>query len=503
VRERAGRLLSRVEAAAASADANVAAGAAEELGRLQLPEEAAGQSALEWLRVKPAESSVFLTPPEGAKGVPPWIAQVYMRFKLRHLFAGAWELDASPGSADFAPLPVDIPTPAAADVSAVAALLAKAERPVIVVGSQATLLAPRADELRAALESLGAPVFLGGMARGLLGRNCAVHVRQNRGAALKRADVIVLLGAITDFRMDYGRSLGRRAQIVAVNRSAADLKLNSPLFWSAAVSAQADPCLFALALTTKIGSRRLALASRLAPWTAELKAAEVAKEAANAAKTRAPAFGRKGADHRLVNPLELVHELEEHLPDDSVIVADGGDFVATTSYVVRPRGPLRWLDPGAFGTLGVGGGFALGAKLVRPTAEVWLIWGDGSAGYSIAEIDTMTRHNAPCIALIGNDAGWTQIEREQVPMFQSDVACVLDYLPYDTVARGYGGAGVKLLHPPKEAGADGDDDESTARRLGAMASVINEAQRLNKEGKAVVINCEIGKTDFREGSISV
>ena len=87
--------------------------------------------------------------------------------------------------------------------------------------------------------------------------------------------------------------------------------------------------------------------------------------------------------------------------------------MATASYILRPRGPLRWLDPGAFGTLGVGGGFALAAKLVRPAAEVWIVWGDGSCGYSIAEMDTFARHGVPVIGLVGNDAGWTQIQREQ------------------------------------------------------------------------------------------
>lgn len=63
------------------------------------------------------------------------------------------------------------------------------------------------------------------------------------------------------------------------------------------------------------------------------------------------------------------------------------------SYIFsRPRGPLKWLDPGAFGTLGVGGGFALGAKLCRPDSDVWIIYGDGSLGYSVAEFDTFTRH---------------------------------------------------------------------------------------------------------------
>lgn len=134
-------------------------------------------------------------------------------------------------------------------------------------------------------------------------------------------------------------------------------------------------------------------------------------------------------------------------------------------FLVSPRGPLCWLDPGAFGTLGVGGGFALGAKLVRPDAEVWIIYGDGSLGYSIAEFDTFTRfkvrvscnanrppgmssHPAtppprplppaqtPVLALCGNDACWTQISREQVPMFKTNVACALARTDYHIVAKG-------------------------------------------------------------------
>ena len=117
--------------------------------------------------------------------------------------------------------------------------------------------------------------------------------------------------------------------------------------------------------------------------------------------------------------------LEEHIDDNSLLVADGGDFVGTASYIVRPRGPLTWLDPGPFGTLGVGGGFALGAKLAKPDAEVWIIFGDGifsslfirfflrfsfglklsyyvgACGYSLSEFDTYVRHNLPVIAVVG------------------------------------------------------------------------------------------------------
>ena len=106
--------------------------------------------------------------------------------------------------------------------------------------------------------------------------------------------------------------------------------------------------------------------------------------------------------------------MDEALAEDSILVADGGDFVATASYIVSPRGPLSWLDPGVFGTLGVGAGFALGAKLVRPESEVWIIYGDGSVGYSLPEFDTFARHELPVIAVVGNYACWTHIARQQV-----------------------------------------------------------------------------------------
>ena len=137
-----------------------------------------------------------------------------------------------------------------------------------------------------------------------------------------------------------------------------------------------------------------------------------------------------------VNPLRLCREIDRAMGDDAVLVADGGDFVATASYTVRPRGPLGWLDPGAFGTLGVGGGFALGAKLCRPRAEVWVLYGDGSVAYSLAEFDAFARHGLPVIAVVGNDAGWTQIAREQVPILGDDVGTTLARTDYHLVGRG-------------------------------------------------------------------
>eukprot|EP00658_Telonema_sp_P-2_P035116 TRINITY_DN25586_c0_g1_i3.p2 TRINITY_DN25586_c0_g1~~TRINITY_DN25586_c0_g1_i3.p2 ORF type:complete len:342 (+),score=43.11 TRINITY_DN25586_c0_g1_i3:270-1295(+) len=340
------------------------------------------------------------------------------------------------------------------------------------------------DRLVAAVEALKIPTFLGGMARGLLGRHGELFIRQGRAAALAGSDCVLLCGAVTDFRLGYGRSLPRSAPIVAVNRSSEMLGLNSDLYWKPTVSSQSDPCHFLLALAEIVGS---SADLRDPSWVASLKANEAATEQVTAAKSSAPAYGTGDLDGQpLVSPLRLFRELETALPETAILVADGGDFVATAAYTLRPRAPLSWLDPGAYGTLGVGGGFALAAGLLHPDREVWIIWGDGSAGYSIAEFDTYARHGVKVIALVGNDACWTQIEREQTPMFGSSAATMLAYRAYDQVARGYGGAGILVDDP------DAD-----------LSAVFREARQHCAAGRPVLINVHIGKTDFREGSISV
>jgi len=186
-----------------------------------------------------------------------------------------------------------------------------------------------------------------------------------------------------------------------------------------------------------------------------------------------------------VNPLHLCRQIEEQLGRETILVADGGDFVGTASYIVSPRGPLTWLDPGPFGTLGVGAGFALGAKLCRPEAEVWILYGDGSVGYSLSEYDTFVRHGLVVIGVVGNDAGWTQIAREQVEMLHDDVGTVLAHSDYHRVAEGFGAVGLRL------------DDPELAE------DVLTQAQAAAGQGRPVLVNAILGKTDFRKGSISI
>jgi thiamine pyrophosphate-dependent acetolactate synthase large subunit-like protein len=344
-----------------------------------------------------------------------------------------------------------------------------AQRPVFVIGSQALVGVKDPGRLARSLGMLGAPVFLGGMARGLLGRSHELQLRHNRSAALKRADVIVVCGFPFDFRLGYGRGLNREATIVAANLSAQELRKNRRP--DIAVEMHAGEFL------TAIADRISSAGDRWRGWLDELRSQEHARDTEIAARA-APAG-------ELVDPIHFFLRMEEAMADDAVLVVDGGDFVATASYIVRPRAPLSWLDPGAFGTLGVGGGFALGASMVRPGKEVWLVWGDGSSAYTLAEFDSYVRHGVAPIAVIGNDASWMQIAREQVEVLGTTLGCDLRRTDYHRVAEGYGGVGLSLTEGAR------------------VDSVLAEAKSIARTGRPVCINVHLRKSDFRKGSISM
>jgi acetolactate synthase-1/2/3 large subunit len=403
-----------------------------------------------------------LAPGNPPRGLGERLSRWYLRRHVNRLFAGA----------DRAAVPLVPPRPAEPAPRALrrtANLLARSERPILLLGSQAA--SPGSvGAVRRAVEALGCPAYLSGMARGLLGRHHHLLFRHCRGLALREADLVLLAGVPCDFRLDYGRAISTRAAVVAANLSATEARKNR----RPTVAVVGDPALFVTGLAALAAAGGSA---RRATWMETLRG----RDAERAAEIERLAAG--ATEH--VNPLALCRAIDAVLPDDSVIVADGGDFVGTASYVVSPRGPLSWLDPGPFGTLGVGAGFALGAKLCRPSAEVWILYGDGSAAFSLAEFDTFARHGLAVIAVVGNDGAWSQIARGQVEMLRDDVGTVLRRTDYERVAEGYGGCGLKITSPAE------------------VVPTLRQAQEIARSGKPVLVNALIGKTDFRSGSISI
>ena len=389
----------------------------------------------------------------------------YLRWHLDNLFRGGQGI-AIPEDRGAARVPMF----SASQLDRASEMLRRSRRPLFIIGSQAVAQPERASEVAQAVDALGVPVYLSGMARGLLGKDHRLQRRHKRREALGEADLVLLAGVPCDFRLDYGRQIRGASALVSVNRSRHDLFLNR----KPTLAIEADPGSFLIELGKASAARD---GNGGAEWLDALATRDDEREA--------EIDRQAGEETDGINPLKLFRELDGVLGDRSILVADGGDFVATGSYTLNPRGPLSWLDPGPFGTLGIGGGFALGAKLARPEAEVWIVWGDGSSAYSLAEFDTFARHRIPVIGLIGNDACWSQIAREQIAVLHDDTAARLAFTDYHLVARGYGGDGVRI------------------DRIDALVPAIEQARDANAEGRPFLINAILGKSDFRKGSLAM
>jgi acetolactate synthase-1/2/3 large subunit len=418
-------------------------------------------------------------PPKGKGGFRGKLMRRYLDRHADRLFKGG------SGPAEGAsPMPqkpaVDVA--AEAQIGQLGRALDRAERPVFVVGSQAMLDTRRVGELASALSSLGVPVYLAGMARGLLGAGHPLQRRHARKLALREADCVLLAGVPCDFRLDYGNQIGRATTLLSVNRSSEDLTKNR----RPTVGVRADP---ADALI-RLGARLLLDPQRLAPWIQKTAEREAARDREIAEKAATPAASG-------VNPLRLFRELDTRLDERSILVADGGDFVATAAYIVRPRSPLCWLDPGVFGTLGVGAGFSIAAAALRAAeggngrAQVWTIWGDGAFGFALAEIDTLARHGLPVIGLVGNDASWAQIARDQVEILGDDVGTTLAPSDYHRIAEGFSIPGGRRV-----VGLEMADDA-------AIQPTLDRARHEAAAGHPVIVNVRLAASDFRKGSLSM
>ncbi len=355
-------------------------------------------------------------------------------------------------------------------IQRISEMVNSAEKPILLIGSQALNDPTQSDNLTGAVKKLNIPTFVSGLARGLLSKTDLPIYRHKRSNALKEADLVILAGVPCDFRLDYGRVINHKAKIISINLSRNDLYLNRRP--AKAILTSPGSFLIEWSKTEKNGSN-----SKWVNWHEKI--------AIRNEKRQAEIIDQSNNSTEFVNPMKLCLSINEHIQDGDIIVADGGDFVATASYILQPRSITGWLDPGVFGTLGVGAGFILGAKLTHPDSVVWAIYGDGAFGYSLMEFDTFVRHKIPVIAIIGNDAGWTQIARDQVDMLGSAVSTELAPTEYHKAVEALGGAGYFI---------DNEDQ---------IDEILSQAKESVLSGKPTVINVRIGKTDFRKGSLSM
>ena len=310
-------------------------------------------------------------------------------------------------------------------------LLRGAERPVIMAGTD-VYWGRGERELLALAETLRIPVFLNGLARGCVPGDHELFFSRARSQALKQADVAIVLGVPMDFRLAFGASFGEDTEIVVID--VAEPQRRHPRAVAVECYGSLPPTLAALRDAAGAG----ALAS--APWIAELRASETEKrdgERAELADGRSP-----------LHPMRLYAELAKVLDRDAIVIGDGGDYVSYAGRVVDSYQPGCWLDPGPFGCLGSGPGYALAAKLARPDSQVVLLLGDGAFGFSGMEFDTLARHGVNIVGVMGNNGIWALEKHPMEFLYGYSVAAELrPETRYDQVVEALGGHGELVREP--------------------------------------------------------
>ena len=333
--------------------------------------------------------------------------------------------------------PPPAPRAGRADSSAIdraVTLLNDAERPVIMAGTD-LYWGHGETALRELAEARGIPVFLNGLGRGCLPADHELAFARARSSALKGADVALVIGVPMDFRLGFGGAFGDETEIVVID--VAEPSREHPRPVAAELYGDLPETLGAL-----VGSGH-----DTSHWVTRLRGIETEKRAAEHEQLR---------DARApLHPMRVYGELAQVLDRDAIVIGDGGDFVSFAGRVVDSYNPGCWLDPGPYGCLGSGPGYALAAKLAHPDRQVVLLLGDGAFGFSGLEFDTLARHGVNVVGVMGNNGIWA-LEKHPMEFLYNGWSVAADLRPetrYDEVVSALGGHGELVREPGELRGA--------------------------------------------------
>ena len=361
-----------------------------------------------------------------------------------------------------------------ADIEKLADILVKAKRPAVLLGQQVWSSRGHEDAINF-VRALDIPAYMNGASRGLLPQSDPHHFDRTRSDAFKNADVILIVGTPFDFRMGYGKRISKEATLVQVDQSYATVGKNRDITLGLAGDPGAILAAVSQAVTGRVdnGARQ-----QRQKWMAELREIE-----ANKLEKLMPMFT---TDQNPIHPYRLAYEINEFLGEDTIYIGDGGDIVTISAQAVRPRNPGQWMDPGALGSLGVGTGFSMAAKLAHPNKEVVCLYGDGAFGMTAFDMETAQRFGAPYLAVIGNNSAMNQIRYGQLSKYgeeRGDVGNKLGDVPFSKFGDMIGGYGeevaeASLIHP-------------------AMQSA---REAIAKTGKCAVVNVWVDPNEYAPGT---
>lgn len=361
-----------------------------------------------------------------------------------------------------------------ADIEKLADILVKAERPAVLLGQQ--VWSSQGHEAAISfVRALDIPAYMNGASRGMLRQGDPHHFDRTRSDAFKNADVIIIVGTPFDFRMGYGKRISKDATLVQIDQSYATVGKNRDI----SLGLVGDPGAILAAVEQAVSGRMDAGGrQQRQKWMEELRGIEATK-----LEKLMPMFT---SDQSPIHPYRLAYEINEFLGENTIYIGDGGDIVTISAQAVRPRNPGQWMDPGALGSLGVGTGFSMAAKLAHPDKEVICLYGDGAFGMTSFDMETAQRFGAPYLAVIGNNSAMNQIRYGQLAKYgqeRGNVGNKLGDVPFSKFAEMIGGYGEEV-HEAKEI----------------QPAMLRAREAIAKTGKCAVVNVWVDPNEYAPGT---
>ena len=361
-----------------------------------------------------------------------------------------------------------------ADIEKLADILVKAQRPAVLFGQQ-VWASQSHQEAISFIRALDIPAYMNGASRGMLPQGDPHHFDRTRSDAFKNADVILIVGTPFDFRMGYGKRISNEATLVQIDLDYSTVGKNRDI--SLGLAGHPGAILSAVEQAASANMDSAARQQRQ-KWMSELRDIEAAK-----LEKLMPMFT---TDQNPIHPYRLAYEINEFLNEDTIYVGDGGDIVTISAQAVRPRNPGQWMDPGALGSLGVGTGFSMAAKMANPDKEVVCLYGDGAFGMTAFDMETSQRFGAPFLAVIGNNSAMNQIRYGQLAKYgqdRGDVGNKLGDVPFSKFGEMIGGYGEEVYEAK-------DIQPAMQRAREAIA----------KTGKCAVVNVWVDPNEYAPGT---
>ncbi len=365
-----------------------------------------------------------------------------------------------------------------ADIEKLADILVKSKSPAVLFGQQVWSSGSHQAAINF-VRSLDIPAYMNGASRGMLPIDDPHHFDRTRRDAFSNADVILIVGTPFDFRMGYGKRISNNATLIQIDQSYATVGKNRDI----SLGLTGDPGAILDAVAQAVcgaASGRIDDGARKArqKWMAELREIEATR-----LEKLMPLFT---TDQSPIHPYRLAWEINEFLGDNTIYIGDGGDIVTISAQAVRPHNPGQWMDPGALGSLGVGTGFSMAAKLANPDKEVICLYGDGAFGMTAFDMETAQRFGAPYLAVVGNNSAMNQIRYGQITKYGSErgnVGNKLGDVQFSKFAEMIGGYGEEVR--------DASEIQPALQR--ARVAIA-------KTGKCAVVNVWVDPDEYAPGT---